>query len=164
MKEENQDGPVAQGLPGAARLEICTGCGHDKRIPIGPEYLACCPDSRYRTVAEVLRLAVEDGPRGSKVAVETVLDFLGTLSVLEPSEPAGLPEAVRPEGSPPQSSPPPLPPEGSTPLPLDLEALIPYLRHGKGAGPICESSKHSDYPCTCGLEALLRRLRDQGAA
>jgi hypothetical protein len=30
-----------------------------------------------------------------------------------------------------------------------------YARHYSGPGEICESLKHSDYPCTCGLEALL---------
>lgn len=33
--------------------------------------------------------------------------------------------------------------------------LLPYVRHGKLDGPICEHMKHSEYPRTCGLDALL---------
>ncbi len=40
----------------AAKLEpmLCTGCGHDSRDPILPPALACCPDSRYRTLVDFL--------------------------------------------------------------------------------------------------------------
>ena len=36
------------------------------------------------------------------------------------------------------------------------EALNLYGRHGRRGGDICESSKHSDYPCTCGFDEALK--------
>jgi len=38
--------------------------------------------------------------------------------------------------------------------------LEKYGRHGVIGGPICESSKHSDYPCTCGFGAALAHLTE----
>ena len=34
--------------------KVCTGCGHDNS-PVEPPALGCCPDSRYRTAAELLK-------------------------------------------------------------------------------------------------------------
>jgi DNA repair exonuclease SbcCD ATPase subunit len=34
--------------------KVCTGCGHDN-TPVEKPALACCPDSRYRTAAELLK-------------------------------------------------------------------------------------------------------------
>lgn len=34
--------------------KVCTGCGHDNS-PVEPPAFACCPDSRYRTAAELLK-------------------------------------------------------------------------------------------------------------
>lgn len=42
------------------------------------------------------------------------------------------------------------------------EALAKYGWHGGAPGPICERAKHSEYPCTCGFEAVLASA--QGAA
>lgn len=36
-----------------------------------------------------------------------------------------------------------------------VEALRKYARHGVIGGAMCERSKHSDYPCTCGLDEIL---------
>ena len=41
-----------------------------------------------------------------------------------------------------------------------LEALQKYARHGIIGGRICEQSKHSDFPCTCGLEKLIAEARE----
>lgn len=44
--------------------------------------------------------------------------------------------------------------------PLDLAAkLAEYTSHVHAPGPLCERAKHSDYPCTCGLDGLLAALR-----
>lgn len=34
--------------------KVCTECGHDNS-PVEAPYLGCCPDSRYRTAAELLK-------------------------------------------------------------------------------------------------------------
>jgi hypothetical protein len=44
-----------------------------------------------------------------------------------------------------------------------LQALRTYGRHGAVGGPICERSKHSDYPCTCGFDAAMAAA-ERGAA
>ena len=36
-----------------------------------------------------------------------------------------------------------------------IKAMKPYLEHMKSPDNFCEANKHSDYPCTCGLQALL---------
>jgi hypothetical protein len=43
------------------------------------------------------------------------------------------------------------------------EALEKYGGHSPADGsPICEHSKHSDYPCTCGFEAVLTAQKEGG--
>jgi hypothetical protein len=69
--------------------------------------------------------------------------FAETLDILPDA--AGVPEAVA---------------EGS-PSPSDKEIikeLVKYVTHGVYGGPMCEMSKHSSYPCTCGLDALLAKI------
>src|SRR5215831_17223826 len=41
-------GPEKAGTP-LWDVPICTGCGWDSRVPVPENYLACCPDHRYRT-------------------------------------------------------------------------------------------------------------------
>jgi hypothetical protein len=77
-----------------------------------------------------------------------------------PTEPAGLPEAVRPEGSTHEIP----PPEGSHPLPLDLEAIAWTIGIAQNASGL---SKTDEVQILCAkdtLAELRRRLRDQGAA
>jgi hypothetical protein len=48
-----------------------------------------------------------------------------------------------------------------------VEMLAGWLRkygnHYRGPGEMCELLKHSDYPCTCGLDAALSNLNEDSA-
>jgi hypothetical protein len=48
-----------------------------------------------------------------------------------------------------------------------VEMLAGWLRkygnHYRGPGEMCELLKHSDYPCTCGLDAALSNLNEDRA-
>jgi hypothetical protein len=37
-----------------------------------------------------------------------------------------------------------------------VEALKKHGSHAHSEGPMCERAKHSEYPCTCGLDAALK--------
>jgi hypothetical protein len=41
--------------------------------------------------------------------------------------------------------------------------LKKYGNHYRGPGEMCELLKHSDYPCTCGLDAALSNLNEDSA-
>jgi len=39
-----------------------------------------------------------------------------------------------------------------------FEALKTYGQHRNDSAMLCERLKHSDYPCTCGLEDIIRKF------
>lgn len=39
-----------------------------------------------------------------------------------------------------------------------LSETIPYMRHGIIGGPMCEHLRSSEYPCTCGVDALTEKI------
>ena len=48
--------------------------------------------------------------------------------------------------------------QDATRLEMQRDALLRYARHSVDGEPMCEYLKHSDYPCTCGLDALRKSI------